>query len=71
MKNSVLTIFFFFTFQSFVFGQEVLKTDDGIILNSNSERINELSIPKLEIPKTKNSEKIISHTGYSLLYNEK
>ena len=71
MKNSLLTLFFFFSFQSLVFGQEVLKTDDGIILNSNSERINELSIPKLEIPKTKNSEKIISHTGYSLLYNEK
>ncbi len=71
MKNSLLTLFFFLSFQSLVFGQEVLKTDDGIILNSNSERINELSIPKLEIPKTKNSEKIISHTGYSLLYNEK
>jgi len=71
LKNSLLTLFFFLSFQSLVFGQEVLKTDDGIILNSNSERINELSIPKLEIPKTKNSEKIISHTGYSLLYNEK
>ena len=71
MKNSLLTLFFFFTFQSFVFGQQVLKTDEGIILNSNSERINELYIPKLEIPKTKDSEKIISHTGYSLLYNEK
>ena len=71
MKNGLLTLFFFFTFQSFVFGQQVLKTDEGIILNSNSERINELYIPKLEIPKTKDSEKIISHTGYSLLYNEK
>ena len=71
MKNSLLTLFFFLSFQSLVFGQEVLKTDDGIILNSNSERINELYIPKLEIPKTKNSENIISHTGYSLLYNEK
>jgi endonuclease G len=71
MKNSLLTLFFFLSFQSFVFGQQVLKTDDGIIPNSNSERINNLYIPKLEIPKTKNSEKIISHTGYSLLYNEK
>ena len=71
MKNTVLTIFFFLSFQSLVFGQEGLKTDNGIIPNSNSERINELYIPKLEIPKTKNSEKIISHTGYSLLYNEK
>ena len=71
MKNSLLTLFFFFTFQSLVFGQQVLKTDEGTILNSNSERINGLYIPKLEIPKTKDSEKIISHTGYSLLYNEK
>jgi endonuclease G len=71
MKNSELTIFFFLSFQSLVFGQEGLKTDDGITPNSNSERINNLYIPKLEIPKTKNWDKIISHTGYSLLYNEK
>jgi endonuclease G len=71
MKNSLLTLFFFFTFQSLVFGQQILKTDDGIIPNSNSERNNNLYIPKLEIPKTKTSEKIISHTGYSLQYNEK
>jgi endonuclease G len=71
MKNSVLTLFFFLSFQSLVFGQEGLKTDDGITPNSNSERINNLYIPKLEIPKTKNWDKIISHTGYSLLYNEK
>ena len=64
-------IFFFLSFQSLVFGQEGLKTDDGITPNSNSERINNLYIPKLEIPKTKNWDKIISHTGYSLLYNEK
>jgi endonuclease G len=71
LKNSLLTLFFFFTFQSLVFGQQILKTDDGIIPNSNSERNNNLYIPKLEIPKTKTSEKIISHTGYSLQYNEK
>ena len=71
MKNSLLTLFFFLSFQSLVFGQEVLKTDDGIIPNSNSERINNLYIPKLEIPKTKNWDKIISHTGYTLAYNEK
>ena len=71
MKNSLLTLFFFFTFQSLVFGQQILKTDDGIIPNSNSERNNNLYIPKLEIPKTKTSEKIISHTGYTLAYNEK
>lgn len=73
MKNSLLTLFFFLSIQSLVFSQQVLKTDDGkgVTLNSNSERINNLYIPKLEIPKTKNSEKIISHTGYSLLYNEK
>ena len=71
MKNSVLTLFFFLSIQSLVFGQQVLKTNGDIIPNSNSERINNLYIPKLEIPKTKNSEKIISHTGYSLLYNEK
>ena len=40
---------FFLSFQSLVFGQEVLKTDDGIILNSNSERINErLGVQKQE-----------------------
>ena len=71
MKNSVLTLFFFLSFQSLVFGQEGLKTNGDIIPNSNSERINNLYIPKLEIPKTKISDQIISHTGYSLLYNEK
>ena len=71
MKNSLLTLFFFLSIQSLVFGQQVLKTNGDIIPNSNSERINNLYIPKLEIPKTKISDQIISHTGYSLLYNEK
>jgi endonuclease G len=71
MKNSLLTLFFFLSIQSLVFGQQVLKTNGDIIPNSNSERINNLYIPKLEVPKTKNWDKIISHTGYSLLYNEK
>jgi endonuclease G len=74
MKNSVLTIFFFFTFQSLVFGQQGVKTDDA--KRSNTHRVvtnskSELKISRLEIPKTKSSDKIISHTGYSLLYNEK
>jgi endonuclease G len=74
MKNNLLALFFFLSFQSFVFGQQGVKTDDA--KRSNTHRFvtnskSELKISRLEIPKTKSSDKIISHTGYSLLYNEK
>jgi endonuclease G len=74
MKNSVLTIFFFLSFQPFVFGQQGVKKVEGTKPNtyrfvSNPKK--QVKISRLEIPKTKINEKIISHTGYSLLYNEK
>jgi len=74
MKNNLLTLFFFFTFQSFVFGQQGFKIDDA--RRSNTHRVvsntkKQVKISRLEIPKTKSSDQIISHTGYSLLYNEK
>jgi endonuclease G len=74
MKNNLLTLFFFFTFQSFVFGQQGFKIDDA--KRSNTHRVvsntkKQVKISRLEIPKTKSSDQIISHTGYSLLYNEK
>ena len=74
MKNNLFALFFFLSFQSFVFGQQGVKTDDA--KRSNTHRFvtnskSELKISRLEIPKTKSSDKIISHTGYSLLYNEK
>ena len=74
MKNNLLAIFFFLSFQSFVFGQQGVKTDDA--KRSNTHRVvsntkKQVKISRLEIPKTKSSDQIISHTGYSLLYNEK
>jgi endonuclease G len=74
MKNNLLALFFFLSFQSFVFGQQGVKTDDA--KRSNTHRVvsntkKQVKISRLEIPKTKSSDQIISHTGYSLLYNEK
>jgi endonuclease G len=74
MKNNLLALFFFLSFQSFVFGQQGVKKVEGTKPNtyrvvSNPKK--QLKISRLEIPKTKSSDKIISHTGYSLLYNEK
>ena len=74
MKNNLLTLFFFLSFQSFVFGQQDVKKVEGTKTNtyrvvSNPKK--QLKISRLEIPKTKSSDQIISHIGYSLLYNEK
>ena len=74
MKNNLLALFFFLSFQSFVFGQQGVKKVDGTKPNTHravSKPKKQVKILKLEIPKTKSSDKIISHTGYSLLYNEK
>jgi endonuclease G len=74
MKNNLLTLFFFLSFQSFVFGRQDVKKVEGTKTNtyrvvSNPKK--QLKISRLEIPKTKSSDQIISHIGYSLLYNEK
>ena len=54
-------------------GKKVLLYENGTWLNADSiplNNIKDLSILKLEIPKTNSKDKIITHTGYSLLYNE-
>ena len=81
MKNLLLTFITVFVFQILSFGQQEAKTSDGrnVILNNNGtwvyadtnqNNFKVTVIPKLEIPKTSPKDQIITHTGYSLLYNE-
>ncbi|MBC7655437.1 MAG: DNA/RNA non-specific endonuclease, partial [Oligoflexus sp.] len=54
-------------------GKTVLLYEDGTWLYADSiplHNINGTNITKLELPKTNSKDKIITHTGYSLLYNE-
>ncbi len=65
-----------------LFGQKQAKTDYGkiVLLNEDgtwtykdslvNHHLKSFPINKLEIPKTYPKDEIISHTGYSLLYNE-
>ena len=82
MKNITLTLLTLFVIQATTFGQQEVKTNEGktVLLYGDGTwfyadsiplyNIKATSIPKLEIPKTNSKDKIISHTGYSLLYNE-
>jgi endonuclease G len=82
MKKNILTLFFLLAIQVLSFGQEEVKTNDGksILLNEDSTwfyadsisllNIKATSITKLELPKTNSKDKIITHSGYSLSYNE-
>ena len=69
MKKIILTLFFFLSFHNLISGQQIVKIEDGTWSDVNVDH--ELNNRKLEIPKTKNWDKIISHTGYTLAYNEK
>lgn len=82
MKRIVLTLFSLFAIQTLTFGQEEVKTNVGktVLLYEDSTWVYADSIPlysikaknieKLELPKTNSNDTIITHTGYSLLYNE-
>lgn len=60
MKKIILTLFTLVAIQTLTFGQQEAKINDE----------KTISIIKLELPKTNTKDKIITHTGYSLLYNE-
>ena len=82
MKNIILTLHTFFAIQTLTFGQQEAKTNDGKTVSLYEDgtwlyadsiplySIKATSITKLEIPQTNSKDKIITHTGYSLLYNE-
>ena len=82
LKRRIKAIIVIIAFQTLAFCQEEAKKNDGkkVLLYENGTWLNADSIPfhnikdssilKLEIPKTNSKAKIITHTGYSLLYNE-
>ena len=82
MKNIVLILLMAFAVQTVTFGQQSVKTSDGkeVLLYEDgtwkyaggvpNKKINAGKIKNLEIPNIKADENIISHTGYSLSYNE-
>lgn len=81
-KRTIKAIIVIVAFQTLAFCQEEAKKNDGkkVLLYENGTWLNVDSVPlhnikdssilKLEIPKTNSKDKIITHTGYSLLYNE-
>jgi len=85
MKRTLLTLFTLFAFQALLFGQQeakpgtgknvsILLYDDGTWRYADSVphyANNSTTITGLEIPKTNPKNNIISHTGYSLLFNNK
>lgn len=82
LKRIIKAIIVIVAFQTLAFCQEEAKKSDGkkVLLYENGTWTNADSIPlhkikdsslkNLEIPKTNSKDKIITHTGYSLLYNE-
>jgi endonuclease G len=82
MKKIILTLLSLVAIQALTFGQQEVKTndgktillyDDGTWLYADSiplHGIKATSIANLERPKTNSKDKIITHVGYSLLYNE-
>lgn len=82
LKRIIKSIIVIIAFQTLAFCQEEAKKSDGkkVLLYENSTWLNADSIPfhkikdsslkNLEIPKTNSKDKIITHSGYSLLYNE-
>jgi endonuclease G len=82
MKNFVFTLFYLIAGYALTFGQQEVKTkegktillfEDGTWLYADSIPLHSIqasNISQLEIPKTNSKDQIITHTGYSLLYNE-
>ena len=82
MKRLVLLLTAIIVIQILSFGQQEAKTNDGkkVLLFDDGLWLYADSVPlyniktailnKLEIPKTTQKDIIITHTGYSLLYNE-
>lgn len=82
MRKIILLFLTFFAVQTLTFGQQVARTNDGktVLLFDNgtwisadsisSRRGKSESATKLEVPKTTEPDRVISHTGYSFLYNE-
>ena len=83
MIRLILLLSFTFAFQSLSSGQQETLTNEGkrvLLVENKSEvyadsspvkKAKAYNIPHLEIPRTSGNDKIITHTGYSLLYNEK
>lgn len=81
-KRIIKAIIVIIAFQTLAFCQEEVKKNDGkkVLLYENGTWTNADSIPlhnikdsslkNLEIPKTNSKDKIVTHSGYSLLYNE-
>ena len=82
MNRIIASILYVMICQLQLFGQKEAKTDYGkiVLLNEDgtwtykdslvNHHLKSFPINKLEIPKTYPIDEIISHTGYSLLYNE-
>ena len=82
LKRIIKSIIVIIAFQTLAFCQEEAKKNDGkkVLLYENGTwqnadsitlyNIKDSSLKNLEIPKTNSKDKIITHTGYSLLYNE-
>lgn len=82
MKKKILTLLFLFAIQAATYAQQELKTNEGktILLYEDGTWLYADSMPlrsvkaskisNLELPKTNPKDKIITHTGYTLLYNE-
>lgn len=82
MKKYILTLFTLIAIQVIAFGQQEVKTNGGktVLLYEDGSWIYADSIPlynikatsitKLELPRTNSKDKIITHSGYSFLYNE-
>lgn len=66
MKNFLATFLAVFVLQTLSTGQQEIKTNDSTRLYKTRSA----TIINLEIPSTSSNDKIITHTGYSLLYNE-
>ncbi len=83
MSNKILTLLLFFSIQTFSFAQQEAKTTSGktVLLYEDGTWSYTDSIPlyniksitslsNLEIPKLNSGERLITHTGFSLSYNE-
>lgn len=82
MKRLLFTLMTLFIVQTLIFGQKEATTTDGklVVLYDNGTWLYADSIPlyniktnditKLEFPKTNSKDIIVSHLGYSLVYNE-
>lgn len=82
MKKVTLFLITIFTLHFSTYGQQEATTTDGkkVLLSGDGTwlyadslpvyNVKTTSISKLEIPKTGLKESVLTHTGYSLLYNE-